>query len=240
MKKIIISEAKFVSLFNTDTGSGNGVFYQDGDFIVTNDRMNKHREIFNPWYDERYGRDKKKILHQLAFSETMRMIDKDEKIPEFGDSKIYNSIYGKHFSPRQVEYVENKYIIPKYGNMEIEELYDVMSIRSERNSYDSNKQMKTAVANLLNNGFFDKFLNGNVKNLALWDLGKLDDPQSYIGWLYTKNRFTKKLNRDFIIHNMEIMKDEIADSNESFMGDDRFLAFEELLSALRKLNRMGR
>jgi hypothetical protein len=128
----------------------------------------------------------------------------------------------------------------KRANRNYMSKYDVMSIRSERSSYDSNKQMKTAVANLLNNGFFDKFLNGNVKNLALWDLGKLDDPQSYIGWLYTKNRFTKKLNRDYIIHNMEIMKDEIADSNESFMGDDRFLAFEELLSALRKLNRMGR
>ena len=240
MKKIIISEAKFVSLFDKSTKPNNDIFYQDGDFIVTNQQMERYRDKLNGTYEKLCEKNKEIALHKIAFARTMYMVDNDEKLPEFGDGKIYTSFYNNRFSPKQVEYVEKNIIRPKYGNMELEELYDVMHINRERSSYDLDKRKKKAVANLLNNGFFDKFLNGNVKNLALWDLGKLDNPQEYFGWLYAKNPFTKKLNRDYIIHNMSTIKEEIADSDEDFTKNDKFLALTELLEALDKLNKKGR
>jgi hypothetical protein len=78
-----------------------------------------------------------------------------------------------------------------------------------------------------------------AKDLALWDMGKLNDVSDYIGWLYTKNRFLGKLNRSVIYDDMGKRMDEIADSDEVFMQNDIFLAFNELKRALGKLNRKG-
>ena len=169
MKIIKITEAKFASLFNSP---GNGNFYQDGDFFVTNDKMKKARDIFYPYYQNRYNGDKNQIIHQIAFAQTMHMIDKGEKLPEFGDYKMYHSIGNIPFSKKQVEYVENQ-IRPKYENMSLEELYDDMLVDQERSNYEIERDSKQAIADLLNKGFFDTYLNGQLKEFALWNLGKL-------------------------------------------------------------------
>ena len=90
MKHIIINEAQFISLLgnNNKTTNDNDIFYQDGDFIVTNDKINKYREIFNPSYDKEYNGDINAILHKMAFKKTMEMIDNNQKLPEFNDPKI--------------------------------------------------------------------------------------------------------------------------------------------------------
>jgi hypothetical protein len=239
MKRLKITEAQYISIFGKNNNPNDDIYYQDGDFVVTNDRMNKRRELFNPWYEDMYKKDKGKILHQLAFAMTMKMVDNNEKLPEFGDYKLYHSTLNKPFSKEQVKYVEENFIAPKYGNMSLEELYDVMSLDMERNSYEFDRNGKKAVANLINDGFFDKYLNGMMKDLALWDLGKLDNVTDFIGWLYSKNPFTKKLNRQVILDNMSKTMDEIADSDESFMGNEIYIAFNELISALSKLNKKG-
>ena len=169
MKKIILSEAQFVSLFNKP---GNGNFYQDGEFAVTNDRMNALRGEMYPFYKSRYNEDKDKIIHQLARVKVMRMLDNGEELPDFGDFKLYNTLEGNTFSQKQVEYIENQ-IRPKYENMSLEELYDEMLINQERGMYEGRIASKKAIEKLLKEGFFDKYLNGQVKDLALWTLGKL-------------------------------------------------------------------
>jgi hypothetical protein len=179
------------------------------------------------------------MLHKLAFTTTMKMTDDGEKLPEFDDNKLFNSIYGKKFSPKQVAYIEKNIIYPQYGNMSPRDLAYVMADNTEQNEKDDARRCKEAVAKLYSNGFFDKYLNGMAKDLALWDMGKLNDVSDYIGWLYTKNRFLGKLNRSVIYDDMGKRMDEIADSDEAFMKNDIFLAFNELKRALGKLNRKG-
>jgi hypothetical protein len=223
MKKLIISEAQFVSLFDKPQ----------------NKDENSRREKLCDMYLNMHHNDQKEMLHKLAFTTTMKMTDNGEKLPEFGDNKLYNSIYGKKFSPKQVAYVEKNIIYPQYGNMSPRELAYVMADNSEQNEKDDARRCKEAVAKLYSNGFFDKYLNGMAKDLALWDMGKLNDVSDYIGWLYTKNRFLGKLNRSVIYDDMGKRMDEIADSDEAFMKNDIFLAFNELKRALGKLNRKG-
>ena len=189
MRKIILSEAQFVSLFNKP---GNGNFYQDGEFAVTNDRMNALRGEMYPFYKSHYNEDKDKIIHQLARVKVMRMIDNGEKLPEFGDPKIYKTVYNNTFSRRQVEYVENQ-LRQKYENMSLEELYDEMLINQERGGYEGKVASQKAIEKLLEDGFFDSYLNGQVKDLALWTLEKLGNNNDMLVKLYSKNKFTKEL-----------------------------------------------
>ena len=240
MKHIIINEAQFISLLgnNNKTTNDNDIFYQDGDFIVTNDKINKYREIFNPSYDKEYNGDINIILHKMAFKKTMEMIDNNQTLPEFNDPKIYHSLTNKTFSKQQVNYVEQNYIIPKYKHMTIEQLYDELHIDMERNQYNTTKQCKQAVAKLINNGTFKK-LGDRFLQLALWDIGKLQDTTEFFGWLYSINPFTHKTNSKTLSQQMHKMMDIIADNNDAFMTDDMFLALNELIRALSKLNRKG-
>lgn len=235
MKKLIVNETQLVSLLNPNGKPYNDVYYKDGDFVVTNDRINKARETFYPFYKDRYNEDKNKIIHQLAFETTMEMIDNGKKIPEFGDYKIYHSITNMRFSPKQVEYVENQ-IRSKYENMNLEELYDYMLIKMERDAYDTKIKCRKAVSDLLNKGFFDDYLNGNLKELALWTLGKSNNVSNMLGWLYSRNRFTHKTNVESLKDEINKTKDEILNSDEKFMINPIFLALEEIASSIYKLN----
>ena len=199
---------------------------------------NSYREKLCDMYLNMYKGNTKEMLHKLAFKIAMDMTDKGENIPG-DDYKIYNSIYGKKFSPNQVSYIENNIVYPQYGNMSAKELAYIMADSTIQDENDTNRKCKESVAKLYDKGFFKTYLNGMVKDLALWDMGKLDDVTDFIGWLYSKNPFTKKLNRQVILDSMKSTMDEIADTNEGFMGDDVFMAFNELTRALSKLNRKG-
>jgi hypothetical protein len=236
MKKIKISEAKFLSLFGNKPIE-NDIFYQDGEFSISNNNMNKNREIFYPFYKSQYNESKSKILHQIAFYTTIRMLDKGEKIPEFNDIKIYHSINNIPFSKNQVGWVE-KQIIEKYGNLSLEDLYDQMIIDREKSSFELEKDSKNAVLTLLNNGFFDKYLNGMLKDVALWSVNKLNNIDNMLNFLYSKNRFTKDLNYNTIIEMIKKTCDEIADTNDSFMADDTFIALNYIKSSLSKINKI--
>ena len=236
MKKIRINEAQYISLFG-NKGIDNDVFYQDGDFSVSNDRMKKGREIWYPYYKERYNEEKDKILHQIAFYTTIRMLDRGEKVPDFDDMKIYHSIHNIPFSKKQVQWVE-KQIYEKYGNLSLEELYDQMIIDSERGDFEHNKNSKFAVINLLNKGFFDKYLNGNLKEIALWSVNKLNDTSNMLSFLYSKNRFTKESNYKTIVREIEKTCDEIVDSDDGFMGNKTFIALNWIKDSLSKLNKI--
>ena len=219
MKRITIGEAKFVSLFKTPESDN---FYQDGDFHVTNDKINKARTLFYPLYQKMYG-DKEKAIHQIAFSKTIQMIDNGKDLPEFGDVKKFHSIGNIPFSPKQVEYVE-KMIYPQFKDMSLEELYDYMLIEQERSVYNTNIECKKAVASLINQGFFDSYLGGNVKDVAMWSIGKLNSNNDMLAWLYSKNRFTKDLNFNMVMKELDKTCGEIADSDESFMKNEQYLA----------------
>jgi hypothetical protein len=234
MKRVKITKAKFVSLFGNP---GNNNFYQDGDFFVTNDKMNKARWLFYPYYQSRYNGNKDKIIHQIAFAKTIKMIDNGEKLPEFDDYKIYHSIGNIPFSKKQVEYVEKK-IKPQFKNMSLEELYDYMLIEQERNNYETNRDCKKAVADLIDKGFFDKYLNGQLKPLALWSIGRLDDINDMLVWLYSKNRFTGKLNVETLEKEMKKTRDEVVDSDDRFMKNPIYLAFDYIQTSIWKLNRI--
>lgn len=234
MRKIILSEAQFVSLFNKP---GNGNFYQDGEFAVTNDRMNALRGEMYPFYKSHYNEDKDKIIHQLARVKVMRMIDNGEKLPEFGDPKIYKTVYNNTFSRRQVEYVENQ-LRQKYENMSLEELYDEMLINQERGGYEGKVASQKAIEKLLEDGFFDSYLNGQVKDLALWTLGKLGNNNDMLVKLYSKNKFTKELNAKSFETQMKKTMDEIVNNDDAFMKNPLFLALDLLRSSIWKLSRI--
>ena len=228
MKKLIINEAQFISLFDTQQ----------------NKEDKTYREKMAGIYLMANGNNQKEMLHKLAFQTTMKMIDNDEKLPEFGDHKIYHSVYDKRFSPKQVEYVEKNIIYPHYGNMSPEELAYVMAGNTIQARKDDNRRCKEAVLRLYNKGFFDEYLNGMVKSLALWDMGKIEDVTDFLGWLYSKNPFIKKSNINIIYNELRNRMDDIADSDDAFMENDIFLAFSELTRALEKLsttpNKRGR
>lgn len=233
MKTVKITEAKFVSLFDTP---GNDNFYQDGDFSVTNERMKRARELFYPYYKGLHNENVDKIIHQIAFAKTIKMIDSGEKLPEFGDYKMYHSIGNIPFSKKQVEYVENK-IRPEFENMPLEELYDYMLIEQERNKYEIDRDSKKAVSDLISKGFFDKYLSGSIKPLALWSIGELDDDEELLEWLYSKNAFTGKTNVKTVEEEMRKTCDELADSDDGFMKNPVYLAFNYLQSSIWKLNK---
>ena len=235
MKKINLSEAKFVSMFGS-TPKQNNVFYSDGDFVITNDKIKKARDIFYPFFEKMYNGDKDKIIHKIAFSETMKMIDSGELPALPQNSGNFYSLRNRRFSIEQVENVE-KQITPNFENMSLEELYDYLLIDMERNNYDSNKKGKEVVEELINNGFFDEYMKGQLKNIALLSIGKLDDTlyDNMITWLYTKNRFTHKLNIKTINEILKQRMDEIADSDDDFMFNKTFIALNEIESSLSKI-----
>lgn len=239
MTKININEAQFVSLFGGKPSVVDN-FYQDKeypDFTISNERMNKSRDVWYPFYRDRYNEDKSKIIHHIAFYTTMRMLDNGKKIPYSGGAKIYHSIKNIPFSRDQVEWVEKK-IQKKYGNYSLEELYDQMIIDSEKGFYESDMNSKNSVLKLLKDGFFDQYLNGSLKDVALWSVGRLNDTSDMLSWLYSKNKFTKKLNYNTVMDYLKKNCDEIADSNNSFMGDDIFIALSWIENSLSKLNRV--
>ena len=234
MKRLILTESQIVSLLNNNGKPFNDIFYREGDFTISNDRMNKSRNIFYPYYKNLFNEDKNEIIHKIAFSKTMKMLDNGEKLPEFGDYKMYHSFTDIPFSKKQVEYVEKK-IFPQFVNMTLEELYDYMLIESEKNSYELKNKCKKAVSDLLNQGFFDTFLNGSVKELALWTLGKANNITNMLSWLYAKNRFTHKTNIKTIEAAINKIKDEILNNDDKFMINPIFLALEEIGSSIYKL-----
>ena len=233
-RKVIISEAQFVSLFGD---KGNGIFYQDGDFVVTNDRMQKGRELFYPFYKDRYKENKTEIIHNIAYRETLRMLDNGKTLPEFNDAKIYKSMRGIPFSKKQLDYVEKNIVYPKYKDMDLEELYDDYIIDMERTSYENEIRGKKAVEKLINDGFFDKYLNGQVKDIALWSIGKLGDINDMLAWLYSRNKFTGKVNAQTIFNEMKKTMDEVCDSDDYFLYNDLFLALDHILTSINKLNK---
>ena len=238
MKKIRILESKFISLFSKSSKPENDVFYQDGDFIVTNNKINKARDLFYPYYNDVYNGNKNKIIHQIAFAKTMRMIDngKLKALPQ--NEGNYYSVRNRRFSKEQVEEVERQ-IYPKFKDMSLEELYDYLLIDMERTSYNTEKDGKKAIAELLNNGFFDEYLNGQLKDIALWNLGKLNDINDMLVWLYTKNKFTGKLNIKTIEDEIKKTHDEIADSDDDFMYNPIFQALNTIQTSLWKINNKG-
>ena len=159
------------------------------------------------------------------------------KIPEFGDYKLYHSLGNIPFSKKQIEYVENQ-IKPTFENMSVKELYDYLIISQEKSMYENEIDAKKAIEELINNKFFDKYLNGYLKPLALWSLGKLDDINEMVSWLYSKNKFTKKLN--FYTVNDEIDKtmDEISNNDDGFMKNKIFIALDKIKTSMRKLNKI--
>ena len=77
-----------------------------------------------------------------------------------------------------------------------------------------------------------------MKDVALWSVGRLNDTSDMLSWLYSKNKFTKKLNYNTVMDYLKKNCDEIADSNNSFMGDDIFIALSWIENSLSKLNRV--
>lgn len=232
--KFILTEAQFISLF------GDNNFFQDGAFSISNEEMEKAREILYPYYDKIYNRNKSKVLHQIAFSTTMRMVDNGESLPEFNDFKTYHSFTNKTFSKEQVSYIEKNIIYPKYENCSLEELYDKMIIDTKKSSYDLDEKCKKSVYELIDNGFFDEYLNGQIKPLALWSIGKLNDVTDMFGWLWSNNKFTKEINYKTMLNQIKNTKDEIADSDESFTENKIFLGLTWIEHALSMAKKKGK
>ena len=237
-RKIHLTEAQFVSMFtNKPTTSNDEPFYQDGDFKVSKERMEKARGLFHPYYRDRYKGDKERIIHQIAFARTMRMIDNGQLKPIPNNAHGYWSLRNRKFSSEQVANVEAS-IRHEFEGMSLEELYDYLIIDRERDSHERDKMATNAVMKLLNDGFFDDFLNGQAKELALWSIGRQQDVNGMLSRLYAKNRFTRKPNILVIKNEIEKTKEHIADTNDDFMFDDTALAMDKLLTAIAKLDRI--